>query len=214
MGIGWFLQTRAGEAGGDEQIVAPWGGGTDAQEDWDSGVLLPSPAPPCHGERNGKADSGMEGLLRGKGLALWGSRGRWEAGREAARGRQWDQGKSADGDRKRQWPPWQEAAKGRLSGRKGKQSPGKGPGGQGPGGGGGRGSQEKAPGRQAPKSKEDGTMSSGLMGRDVSGDEQPTRGQRVRGAEEGAGNRVIGGRGGGAEPGRGEGPCHGQGDQG
>lgn len=37
-------------------------------------------------------------------------------------------------------------------------------------------------------------MSSGLMGL---GDEQPTWGQRVKGAEEGAGNGVIGGRGGG-----------------
>lgn len=52
-------------------------------------------------------------------------------------------------------------------------------------------------------------MSSGLMGL---GDEQPTWGQRVKGAEEGAGNGVIGGRGwGGSEPGLGEGRCHGQG---
>ena len=145
-------------------------------------------------ERNGKAENGTEGLLNGRRLAQGESRGRWEAG-----GTGWEGGckrERAGPEKEQRWrleealPPLrQEEAKGRLSGPKGKQSPGKGQGRQGPGVDEGRGSQDKTPGRQAPRSKEEGTTSSG--------DKQPTWGQRVKGDEEGAGNGVI--RGGGAQ---------------
>lgn len=106
-----------------------------------------------------------EGWPRGK-VGVDGRQGE-PAGREAARGKERDQ-------RKQRWkleealPPLrEEEAKGRLSGPKGKQSPGKGQGRQGPGAEAGRGSQDKTPGRQAPRSKEEGTTSSVPTGCDV-----------------------------------------------
>lgn len=123
-------------------------------------------------ERNGKAENGTEGLLRGRGLAQGYSRGRWEA--EAT---DWEGGckrerAGPEKERRRRLeeavPPLrEEEAKGRLSGHSGKQSPRKGQERQGPGAEAGRGSQDKTPGRQAPKSKEEGTTSSGPTGRDV-----------------------------------------------